>query len=44
MLVVEKLANGDIKDKINYTNSSNKKLNYIAKTVNELVDTLVISS
>jgi methyl-accepting chemotaxis protein len=40
MLVVEKLANGDIKDKINYTNSSNKKLNYIAKTVNELVDTL----
>ena len=41
MLVVEKLANGDIKDKINYTNSSNKKLNYIAKTVNELVDTLV---
>ncbi len=41
MLVSEKLANGDIKDKINYTNSSNKKLNYIAKTVNELVDTLV---
>ena len=40
MLVSEKLANGNIKDKINYTNSSNKKLNYIAKTVNELVDTL----
>lgn len=41
MLVSEKLANGNIKDKINYTNSSNKKLNYIAKTLNELVDTLV---
>ncbi len=40
MLVSEKLSNGFISDKVYHTNTSNKKLNYIAKTVNELVDSL----
>ncbi len=40
MLIVEKLSDGYIEDKIYYTNTSNKKLNYIAKTINELVNKL----
>jgi methyl-accepting chemotaxis protein len=40
MLIAEKLSDGLVEDKIYYTNTSNKKLNYIAKTVNELVDNL----
>jgi methyl-accepting chemotaxis protein len=40
MFVSEKLSNGFISDKVYHTNTSNKKLNYIAKTVNELVDSL----
>ncbi len=40
MLISEKLANGQISDKIYHTNTSNKKLNYIAKTINELVNSL----
>jgi methyl-accepting chemotaxis protein len=40
MLIAEKLSDGFIEDKIYYTNTSNKKLNYIAKTINNLVDNL----
>jgi methyl-accepting chemotaxis protein len=40
MLISEKIGNGLIGDKIYYTNTSNFKLNYIAKTINSLVDTL----
>jgi methyl-accepting chemotaxis protein len=40
MLIAEKLSDGYIEDKIYYTNTSNTKLNYIAKTVNNLVDRL----
>ena len=40
MLVCEKLASGKIADKIYHTNISNKKLNYISKTVNNLVESL----
>ena len=40
MLISEKLSDGYIEDKIYYTNTNNKKLNYIAKTVNSLVDSL----
>jgi len=40
MLIAEKLSDGYIEDKIYYTNTSNKKLNYIAKTINNLVDNL----
>jgi methyl-accepting chemotaxis protein len=40
MLIAEKLSDGYISDKIHYTNTSNKKLNYIAKTINNLVDKL----
>jgi len=40
MLIAEKLSDGYIEDKIYYTNTSNKKLNYIAKTINDLVDNL----
>ncbi|PLY11217.1 MAG: chemotaxis protein [Arcobacter sp.] len=40
MLIAEKLSDGFIEDKIYCTNTSNKKLNYIAKTVNNLVDNL----
>lgn len=40
MLIAEKLSDGLIEDKIYFTNTSNKKLNYIAKTVNNLVDNL----
>ena len=40
MLIAEKLSDGFIEDKIYFTNTSNKKLNYIAKTVNNLVDNL----
>ena len=40
MLVTEKITNGHIADKIYHTNTSNKKLNYIAKTINNLVDGL----
>ncbi len=40
MLVSEKIQNGLIGDKIFYTDTSNMKLNYIAKTINMLVDNL----
>ncbi|WP_368030766.1 methyl-accepting chemotaxis protein [Arcobacter sp. s6] len=40
MLVTEKIANGNISDKIYHLNTSNKKLNYIGKTINNLVDGL----
>ncbi len=40
MLVSEKLADGNINDKIYHTNTSNEKLNYIANTFNSLVDNL----
>jgi methyl-accepting chemotaxis protein len=40
MLISEKLSDGFIEDKIYFTNTNNKKLNYIAKTVNSLVDSL----
>jgi methyl-accepting chemotaxis protein len=43
MLVSEKIGNGLIKDKIYHTNTSNVKLNYIAKTTNTLVDSLKIT-
>ena len=38
MLVSEKIQNGNFSDKVYHTNTSNYKLNYIAKTINELVD------
>jgi methyl-accepting chemotaxis protein len=37
LLVTEKISNGDFDDKIYHTNTSNHKLNYISKTINELV-------
>ena len=37
LLITEKIASGDFDDKIYHTNTSNHKLNYIAKTINELV-------
>ena len=40
MLISEKLADGNINDKIHHTNTSNEKLNYIANTFNSLVDNL----
>lgn len=40
MLISEKLANGITNDRINFTNSSNFKLNYIAKTINNLANDL----
>ncbi|MDN5122679.1 methyl-accepting chemotaxis protein [Aliarcobacter butzleri] len=40
MLVCEKITNGLIGDKIFHVNTSNEKLNYIAKTINILVDNL----
>ncbi|QKF73778.1 MCP-domain signal transduction protein [Aliarcobacter faecis] len=40
MLVSEKLASGIVSDKINFINSSNFKLNYIAKTINNLASDL----
>ncbi len=40
MLISEKLADGNINDKIYHTNTSNEKLNYIANTFNSLVDKL----
>ncbi len=40
MLVSEKIKDGIIKDRIYHVNTSNLKLNYIAKTINTLVDTL----
>lgn len=40
MLVSEKIGNGLIGDKIFHTETSNTKLNYIAKTINTLVDNL----
>ncbi|MFW2352196.1 methyl-accepting chemotaxis protein [Aliarcobacter butzleri] len=40
MLVCEKIINGLIGDKIFHVNTSNEKLNYIAKTINILVDNL----
>ena len=40
MLVSEKLASGILDDNINFTSSSNFKLNYIAKTINSLAKDL----
>ena len=40
LLVTEKIAIGDFDDKIYHTNTSNHKLNYISKTINELVTNL----
>ncbi len=40
MLISEKLASGITNDRINFTNSSNFKLNYIAKTINNLANDL----
>ncbi|QKF65640.1 MCP-domain signal transduction protein [Arcobacter venerupis] len=40
MLISEKLSDGNINDKIYHTKTSNEKLNYIAKTFNNLVDHL----
>ncbi|TLT05781.1 chemotaxis protein [Aliarcobacter thereius] len=40
MLISEKIGKGIIGDKIFHTNTSNIKLNYIAKTINNLVLTL----
>ncbi len=40
MLISEKLADGNINDKIHHVNTSNEKLNYISKTFNSLVDNL----
>ena len=40
MLVAEKVQAGNFSDKIHHTNTSNSKLNYIAKTINLLVDNL----
>jgi len=40
MLVSEKLAKGNFNDKIHHINTSNLKLNYVAKTINALVDNL----
>lgn len=40
MLISEKIEKGIIGDKIHHTNTKNIKLNYIAKTINNLVETL----
>ena len=40
MLISEKIADGNINDKVYHTNTSNKKLNYIAKTFNTLIENL----
>ena len=40
MLISEKLADGNINDKIHHVNTSNEKLYYISKTFNSLVDNL----
>ncbi|QKF73774.1 MCP-domain signal transduction protein [Aliarcobacter faecis] len=40
ILVSEKLASGIVSDRISFTNSSNFKLNYIAKTINNLASDL----
>ena len=40
MIVSEKIQNGLIGDKIYHNNTSNMKLNYIANTINSLVDNL----
>ena len=40
MLISEKLADGNINDKIFHTNTENRKLNYIANTFNALIDNL----
>ncbi|RBQ32202.1 chemotaxis protein [Arcobacter sp. FW59] len=40
MLISEKIEKGIIGDKIHHTNTTNIKLNYIAKTINNLVETL----
>ncbi|MCT7615276.1 methyl-accepting chemotaxis protein [Aliarcobacter butzleri] len=40
MLVSEKIGNGLIGDNIYHINTSNVKLNYIARTINSLVDSL----
>ena len=38
MLVVEKMMKGDFSDRINHTNTSNIKLNYIANALNILLN------
>ncbi|PUE63555.1 chemotaxis protein [Arcobacter caeni] len=40
LLVTEKMATGTFTDKIYHTNTSNIKLNYIAKTINILADNM----
>lgn len=40
MLVSEKLASGIVNDRVHFTDSSNFKLNYIAKTINHLASDL----
>jgi methyl-accepting chemotaxis protein len=40
ILVSEKLANGDFDDKIHHVNTSNLKLNYIARIINNLNESL----
>ena len=40
MLISEKLASGIVSDRIHHTSSSNFKLNYIAKTINNLANDL----
>ena len=37
LLVAEKVATGDLGDKIYHLNTSNQQLNYIAKSINELI-------
>ncbi len=44
MLVSEKVSQGNMSEKIHNTNTSNFKLNYIAKTINELIDNLYKSN
>ena len=40
LLVTEKIANGNFDDRIHHLNTSNNRLNYVAKTINILVDNL----
>lgn len=44
MLVSEKVSQGNMSEKIHTTNTSNFKLNYIAKTINNLIDNLYKSN
>jgi methyl-accepting chemotaxis protein len=40
LLVTEKIAKGNFEDRIHHLNTSNNRLNYVAKTINILVDNL----